>query len=143
MILLKCNILKTIQLNNQINCEELCQSSVDDSRYKERVRTRKRLDKAQTKLTVVVFLSTLKCLIGRLPIFFFFILQGLCDFYIVSIDDTTLGFIYAISCLFVYFSYAVSFFFYYHGNRLFRNIVKANFVKLQKMILKTIFKACK
>lgn len=131
MLLLKCNILKSIHvINNDVDCESCARSNADHPNQ-EQAKTRSKIDKAQTKLTVAISLSSLKCLIARLPILVYFILQALIDSKHLVIDDLLLGFIYALACFSVYFSYSVTFFFYYQANSLFRKIVKARLLKLK------------
>ena len=131
MLLLKCTMLKSIHIiNNEVDCESCTRSSADHLN-EERVKNRRNIDKAQIKMLVAILLSSAKCLFSRLPIFFYFILQGLQDFNLLAINYEDLSFIYALSCFFVYFSYSASFLLYYQSNSFFRKIVKAHLLKLK------------
>ena len=75
----------------------------------------RRLARKENKQTLMIILTCVNCLIGRLPILIFFIKKNItCD------DDGNTKF----GSLMVYISYSIYFFIYYHSNYKFRKLFK-------------------
>lgn len=88
-----------------------------------------KLAKKENKQTLMVIMTCLNCLIGRLPILYFFIKKNI----IFTTDRNT-----KYAALMVYFSYSVYFFIYYHSNLKFRKLFKLYFSRLFVGFLKVI-----
>ena len=138
--LLKCNFLRTIKLKQRIDCEPCQTTEVTaagnlprPSLNSVQVKLRK-IDKAKYKIILTNFLNSLKCLLGRLPILVYFIVQNLHDLNVVECRKDRLELGYALTSTCVYVSYTVSFFFYFHGNSLFRNNVIMKLKSWKKLI---------
>lgn len=124
MILLKCNLFRTINHNKRVQC----QPSIDlSNHFAEKVvislnKNRFKIDKAKTKLTLTIYLSCMKCLIGRVPIFLYFIFKNLNELEYVNIDRNQLETFYPIGSFCIYFSYLSSFFIFYYCNKKFQKV---------------------
>ena len=141
MRLLRCNILKTMKIRAQVvDCEQ-CQSSNNNELNANRQRAmsiiindRQRIEKCRSKLTVTIYLSTSKCLFGRLPIFVYFILESSKYFKDNSVKSGSCGglenLVFAVTSFCVYFSYSISFFLFYYCNHKFRKISNSYFLKI-------------
>lgn len=86
-----------------------------EDKYKKNIRSN-RIKKCETKQTIMVFLTCLSCIIGRLPILIYFILRNFEN------ENKYLVF-NKIAVLFIYLTYIFNFFLYYHSNKRFRKIL--------------------
>ena len=124
MILLKCNLLRTIHPNQRVHC----QLSVDlSNHFAEKLvislnKNRIKINKAKTKLTLTIYLSCMKCLLGRVPIFLYFIFENLKKLEYLPLDEDDLDVFYPIGSFCIYFSYLLSFFVFYYCNKKFQKV---------------------
>ena len=77
---------------------------------------------ANTKIVMMVILSCLNNIFGRIPVLVQQLLENFYD----------LGGFYKISCLLVYLSYILNFFIYFYCNKRFREVFKSHFWTLVK-----------
>ncbi len=129
MRLLRCQILKSMKIQSRVDCEQ-CESSNNELNiHRQRamstiISDRQRIEKAESKLTITIYLSTLKCLLGRLPIFFYFFFKS-SDF--IKLE---LQILFPVASFCIYLSYSLSFFLYYYCNNKFRKVSDQYFVAL-------------
>lgn len=94
------------------------------------------LNRQKARLTLTIYLNCLKCLIGRFPIFVFFVIRNAKK--LMGINEPMnewLELLLECGIFFNYSSYAVSFFMYYKVNSLFRKTVNDSWNKLRNLNL--------
>lgn len=129
MRLLRCQILKSMKIQSRVDCEQ-CESSNNELNiHRQRamstiISDRQRIEKAESKLTITIYLSTLKCLLGRLPIFFYFFFKS------SNLIKLELQILFPVASFCIYLSYSLSFFLYYYCNNKFRKVSDQYFVAL-------------
>jgi hypothetical protein len=132
MRLLRCHILKSMKIQSRVDCEQ-CESSNNELNiHRQRaistiISDRQRIEKAESKLTITIYLSTLKCLLGRLPIFFYFFFKSS---NLIKLDKSELQILFTAASFCIYLSYSLSFFLYYYCNNKFRKVSDQYFVAL-------------
>lgn len=127
MRLLRCAVLNSMKLKPRVVDCEPCRSSVEEIQSVTRLRAmsiiqdRQKIEKTTNKLTLTIYLCTLKCLLGRLPILVYFLIKtsslmekNMVDSYFFKNE------FYPVACFCINFSYSISFFFFYYSNTKFR-----------------------
>ena len=96
--------------------EENCEASLNNS-------SKLNAEKSKNRVSIMVVLSCLNCIIGRTPILLFFVLRNFIK------DDLSVLLYFAIIC--IYLSYSLFFFLYYTRNKLFKKIFQ-DYLKIIK-----------
>jgi hypothetical protein len=123
--LLKFNFLKSIRIN-KVHCDL---NKMKTSFYRNN-QLMSKIDRTKTKMTLAIFFSCLKCLLGRFPIFLYFILLTLFEKNNYIQNHYYWDFFYYTASLTIYLSYWFSFFLFYFFNNKFKKIVNANICKI-------------
>jgi hypothetical protein len=123
----KKSILRRATVNN-LTQVTICGQSNNSTNGGERKKSSLAIvKKLESKITIMIMLNCLNCLLGRLPIFIFFIAH---NFIKNEYADELFN---SLASLTVYLSYSFSFFLYYFNNKRFRNIFKKYFGQVLSM----------